>query len=171
MKEVILAEVQLPTLNGILGMTCCPGKPDIDGKLNSCVAADLSQMKDWGADAVLSLISQEEMSLYQLPDLGEQISIYGMQWFHHPFEDGGIPDEQFIKKWQTQRERLQAIVQNGGKVIVHCRGGKGRTGLICAQLMLESGCDFEQTVALIREKRPGALAKQAHLDYLKTIPI
>lgn len=168
-QDVVLAEIQLPAQNATIGMTFCPGKPDAHGEQGSVVENDIEAIKQWGADAIISLVNDKEMSIYKVEDLGEQITKAGMQWFHHPFEDGGVPCNNFRERWQTQREKMLAILNKGGKVMVHCRGGKGRTGLIVAQLMLELGIDFDHTVSEVQNNRKGALNKEAHIEYLKSI--
>ncbi len=168
-NKVVLAEICIPPSRATLGMTFCPGKPDAQGNQADNVENNIKAIKAWGADAVVSLVNNDEMTKYQIEDLGEQVTAQGMTWFHQPFEDGGIPGQKFAERWEQQREEMHGILKKGGKLMVHCRGGKGRTGLICARLMLEMGVDFEQTVSLVQKNRAGALGKQSHIDYLKSI--
>ena len=169
-NPVVLAEITLPTQETpTIGMTYCPGKPDKNGVQATDVRADLKAIKDWGANAVISLVNQKEMATYQVENLGERVANAGMRWFHLPFEDGGIPCDSFRAKWLEQKADIVNLLHNGGKVVVHCRGGKGRTGLICAQLMLTMGVDFDQTVSLVQQNRQGTLAKPEHIEYLKSL--
>jgi len=53
---------------------------------------------------------------------------------------------------------------SGGKVLVHCLAGMGRTGMVlCAYLMREKGLDAEQAIAEVRRLRPGTLKRRVQL--------
>lgn len=58
----------------------------------------------------------------------------------------------------------------GGRsdLAIHCRGGSGRTGLMAAILLLESGYAPTQVKSLVQGVRPKALTLAAHLNYLNT---
>jgi len=42
-------------------------------------------------------------------------------------------------------------------VMVHCRGGFGRTGTVAARLLVERGLDPAAAMALVRHTRPGSI--------------
>ena len=42
-------------------------------------------------------------------------------------------------------------------IIVHCRGGLGRAGMISAHLLVESGIEPEAAIERVRAARPGAI--------------
>jgi len=168
-NDVVLAEITIPTNNATLGMTFCPGKPDQDGVLSQDPLSNIEAIKNWGASAVISLLNDTELKKYNSKLLGNSITDAGLIWFHHPFEDHCVPTESFTKYWKTQQEKLHELLNNGEKVMIHCRGGKGRTGLICAQILLEMGINLDHAVALVKKNRKGALEKETHIDYLKSL--
>ena len=58
-----------------------------------------------------------------------------MRWIHYPkFRDKWIPDdeEEFLKLI----ELVARDVLDGKRVLIHCNGGKGRTGTLVAALLM-----------------------------------
>ena len=45
----------------------------------------------------------------------------------------------------------------GGRVVVHCRGGLGRSGIVAALLLIEAGIASRAAVDSVREARSGAI--------------
>ena len=45
----------------------------------------------------------------------------------------------------------------GESVVVHCRGGLGRTGLVAARLLVELGESPVSALVRVRAARPGAV--------------
>ena len=170
-NEVVLAEIEIPTTDAVLGMTYCQGKPDKNGVLAQDPLSNISQIKKWGASAVISLLNDKELTDYNSQQLGDNIRNAGLTWFHHPFEDNGVPTEKFTQRWKQQQSALHEILKAGKKVMIHCRGGKGRTGLICAQILLEMDVPFDQSVELVKSNRQGALSKDSHIEYLKSLDL
>jgi ADP-ribosyl-[dinitrogen reductase] hydrolase len=62
-----------------------------------------------------------------------------MLWFHLPIVDVSIPDERFEKEWSVAGDELRSMLRRKLDVLVHCRGGLGRAGIIAARLLIELG--------------------------------
>ena len=54
-------------------------------------------------------------------------------------------------------QTLHRVLNDGGRVIVHCRGGCGRTGMAVLRLMVEAGEDGENALARLRTVRTCAV--------------
>ena len=70
---------------GKIGMTFLPGKkgPSVHGDAwDRDLAADVGAIKDWGAEAVLTLVEDHELDQLRVPRLGEVIEAAGMTWYH-----------------------------------------------------------------------------------------
>ena len=123
--------------------------------------------------AVVTLVEHKELTLLQMPNLGDEVSSHGMLWFHLPILDVSIPDDDFEIAWETAGEKLRSMLVDGSDVVVHCRGGLGRAGTIAARLLIELGVGPETAIANVCQGRPGAietLAQEQFVLGLRPIP-
>ncbi|MEA3410192.1 MAG: cyclin-dependent kinase inhibitor 3 family protein [Pseudomonadota bacterium] len=145
---------------GRIGMTFCPGKRDpkaMTGPWDRDIEADLRAIVDWGASAVVTLMEVHELTQLGVPELGGRVEASGMRWLHLPIRDVSIPGPSFETAWETAGEDLRSRLWNGQRIVVHCRGGLGRTGLVAARLLIELGEAPDQALARVRAARPGAV--------------
>lgn len=105
----------------------------------------------------MTLLESREFGLLGVTRLGEAIKASGMKWFHFPIPDLDVPSEDGMEEWRKISPKLHRILERGGRVLVHCRGGLGRAGTIAALLLTERGHSAEQAMRLVRSKRPGAI--------------
>lgn len=156
-----IASLALGHRGSRVGLTLCPGKHARSLLAGPTWARDLSAdvqvIKAWGAAAVLTLIEPEELLALQVADLGAVVRSAGMAWRHQPICDGHAPDATFMRHWPALRSDLLALVQQGGSVLVHCRGGLGRAGTVAALLAIETGMAPAAAIAAVRAIRPGAI--------------
>jgi protein-tyrosine phosphatase len=155
-----IAAVSAGTQLGRVGITLCPGKYDpqaMTGAWDRDLAIDLDAIRDWGAAAVVTLLEPEEMKLLKVERLGEEVLSRHMEWFHLPIVDVSIPDARFEEEWRSAGERLRSLLRSGRNVLVHCRGGLGRAGMIAARLLVELGMDARPAIDSVRTVRPGAI--------------
>ena len=54
-------------------------------------------------------------------------------------------------------------LRSGGDVLVHCKGGLGRAGMIAARLLVELGMAPEQAIREVRRARKGAIETPSQL--------
>jgi protein-tyrosine phosphatase len=164
--------VSIPGGEGLIGMTICPGKkgdsvygPPWDRDLR----LDLAAVKSWGADVVVTLMESRELAALGVPELGAEVEKAGMRWLHLPIRDLEAPGERFLRLWELSGPGLHNILLHGGRVLLHCRGGLGRTGTIAAQLLVEAGSRPEDAVREVRQARPGAIETVAQEHYLRRL--
>jgi ADP-ribosyl-[dinitrogen reductase] hydrolase len=125
----------VPAGSGVIGMKFCPGKvgPSTYGQpWNRDLGADLKAITEWNAAAVVTLMEAHEFELLGVPQLGRAIESAGLEWHHLPIVDVDMPDETFRRRWIYSGHRLRDLLKRGNRVLVHCRGGLGRTGLVAA---------------------------------------
>lgn len=96
-----------------------------------------SLIRDWVAQTLVSLIEDNEFELLGVPELPEMTENLGIRWIYLPIVDLDIPDGRFEETWETAGKELRQLLADGGKVVLHCRGGLGRTGMIAARLLVE----------------------------------
>jgi ADP-ribosyl-[dinitrogen reductase] hydrolase len=102
--------------------------------------------------------------------LGTQIEQRGITWLHMPIVDVNPPDARFEAVWAEHGQDLGAQLRQGGKVLVHCRGGLGRAGTVAARLLVELGVPPQDAVARVRAARPRAIETAEQLRYVLDLP-
>ena len=119
-----------------------PGKHDsaaMTGVWARDLSADLDVIESWGARLVLTLVEQHELEKLQVPHLGSAVQSRGLEWIHLPIADGSVPPSSFEKAWETHGKEIRALLRDGKDIVVHCKGGLGRAGMIAAHSWLSSG--------------------------------
>ncbi len=72
---------------------------------------------------------------------------FGIEGHHFPIPDMGVPTLRAAFRLASQLERW---VGDGGRVVVHCRGGMGRTGLSLALALVQLGRSAEAAIQEVR---------------------
>ena len=154
---------QLDLETGALVLTPCPGTKDAD------LDTSLVQLKAQGVEAIVTALDSVELASKNVSELGEKAQALGIRWFQIEIEDDCAPGADFIAKWQAASPALHQVVDNGGKVAMHCMGGSGRTGLLAAHLLLEKNWDMSKIVQEVQALRPGALTKLIQVEYINGV--
>ena len=145
---------------GRIGITLCPGKTDPDAMTGAWardLGIDLDAIRDWGATAVLSLITDEEIKYLRVGDLGKAVRDRHMEWWHVPIPDGMPPQADFEEAWKVVGEAIRDRLRLGFDVLVHCKGGLGRAGTVAARLLVELEARPHDAIRDVRVARPGAI--------------
>lgn len=151
--------VAAPGWPGWIGMTLCPGNKDPHasfGAWDRDLDADLQAVRDWGAAAVVTLIEDFEFGLLGVPEFRSKVSA-AFRWMWLPIPDGGLPGEAFERRWEQAGPELQGRLAAGERVLVHCRAGLGRTGLVASRLLIEAGMAPARALAAVRSARRGTV--------------
>lgn len=160
----------LPLANGEIGLTFCPGKQG-DSVFGAPWARDLDldlqAIKAWGTHAVLTLIEEHEFDMLGVRGLGQAVKAQGMAWHHMPIADLGVLDATGLATWTQLSPQLHTLLERGGKLVIHCRGGLGRAGTMAALLLIERGRDVRRAIADVRAARPGAIETFAQESFLR----
>lgn len=142
---------------GRIGMTICPGKQDPaaqSGPWLRDLDRDLDAIGAWGATAFVCLLEEHELELLNVPDLETGVQSRGMSWWHLPIRDVDIPDQRFEQCWPTAGVELRRRLRAGESILVHCRGGLGRTGMVAARLLIDLGEPPQRALERVRAARP-----------------
>lgn len=134
------------------------------GRLGICPlpgAADMGRLRGWGPDLVLTMVSQPE-----LPDwLPRGLAEHGVAWRHLPIMDFGAPEGATAALWPEAAAQAHAVLTRGGRVLVHCRAGCGRSGMAVLRLLVEAGEAPEAALERLRAVRPCAVETQAQYEW------
>lgn len=160
---------------GLVGMTFCPGKKQPDAAMGAWdrdLDLDLAGVRGWGAVAVVTLMEEHELAKYQVGRLGAAVGAVGMEWHHLPIIDVDVPRGPFEALWVRSGPRLREHLTQGQRILLHCRGGLGRTGTIAARLLAELGMPAQAAVTAVRRARPGTLETGAQVAHaLAVLPM
>ena len=153
-------DVAVPGTTGAIGMTFCPGKvqknPLSGGSWERDLGMDMRAIEAWGAKALVSLMEEHEFEELLVSDLPMFVP-QKMQYFRLPIPDGGVPGIEWEREWEKTAPILWKLLMNGQKIVIHCKGGLGRTGLLAARLLVEFGLPPEDAMKAVRKARPGAI--------------
>lgn len=170
-----IAEVRLTPSHGRIGITFCPGKQDRfahTGAWDRDLALDLDAIVAWGAMLVVTLVEPSELKSLKVPHLGDEVQKRGMEWRHLPIADYSTPTESFEQVWEKEGRTIRDKLRRGEDILVHCKGGLGRAGMIAARLLAELGMDPEEAIRTVRSARKGAIETPSQLALVrKTLPI
>lgn len=155
---------------GVVGMTLCPGNwaPSyFGGHWERNLAADMRVIADWGASVVVTLMEGFELDQLGVGNLGNVAEAVELDWHHVPIPDMQVPDERFERGWTYTGHVLRRKLAAGERVLLHCRGGLGRTGTIAARLAIELGTPPEAALRAVREARRGTVETPAQEAYVR----
>ena len=177
--------IDVPALAGIpgaMGLTFCPGKVHhgIYGKWDRNLETDIDVIQKWGADIWVNTMEISDMVSVGIdPEEFEstiQRKIPNICYIHFPIIDGGVPDFVSSKYWQdVLSPELQNHLRNGKKILIHCRGGLGRTGTIAARLLVDHGVScgggtcgisVEDAMSIVRKCRNGAIENSTQENWV-----
>jgi hypothetical protein len=170
-----IAEVRASATHGRIGITFCPGKHDraaATGAWARDLAIDLDAIAAWGARLVLTLVEPAELVALKVPNLGQEVERRGMSWRHLPIVDYSVPDAAFEQAWLVDGSEIRRFLRDGRDVVVHCKGGLGRAGMIAGRLLVELGMPPDDAIRMVRRARQGAIETPSQLEVIRrALPI
>ena len=140
---------------GRIGLCPLPGR-------DAHLAVDIAAIERWGPDTVISLT---EASEGQTALIGPGLAEIGVKWVHLPVRDFDVPVGETLGTWTDTEEALRAEIVAGRSVLLHCHGGRGRSGMIALRLMVRAGEDDAAALTRLRARRPGAVETEAQLAW------
>lgn len=155
---------------GGLGMTFAPGMKDFaaSGRWERDLDADLLLLKErYDADALVSLMREEEYRRYGVPDLAERATEAGIEVINFPITDVSTPEEAEAREYEALVDRIAGLLHEGRNVVVHCRGGLGRTGTVAASTLVALGHAANDAIAEVRRVRPGTVETFEQEEYVR----
>ena len=139
--------------------TPCPGTKDVG------LTTSVKQLKDAGAQAVVTLMYELEMKKNAANSLPNVCNEQGIKWFQLPILDDDAPNDDFATAFKCHLDDMLSILRDKGTVAVHCKGGSGRTGLVIGLLMYELGYDKANIINQVQKIRPKALSHPVQVSF------
>lgn len=154
-------------LPGRLGMTFAPGKnaPGIAGLWDRDLDADLERLaRRYGTRVLVSLLQPHEYDLLRIADLPAAARRHGLDFLELPTPDGGVPPS--LPDAISFVHQVLHRLRTSGTVVVHCRGGLGRTGLIAACCLTTVGYEPEDAITIVRRARRNTVETAAQVRFI-----
>jgi atypical dual specificity phosphatase len=107
---------------------------------------DLRFLSEQGIDVLVSLT--------ETPTDPQAVADKGIELLHLPVVDFTAPTQQQLGEFVTAADQ---VIERGGRVGVHCAGGKGRTGTFLAVFFVARGMSAGEAIAEVRKLRPGSI--------------
>ena len=140
-------------LPGRLGMTICPGVKD-PGRWYRDLGTDLDQLRRrHHADVLITLLEREEFERYGVPDLLERSREVGLEVVHFPITDVSTPRKAQSEEYAAFVQHIVDLLRGDKTVVVHCRGGLGRTGTVAASVLVALGHTADEAIDSVRRIR------------------
>ena len=166
-----IAEIEVPD-GGTIGLTLAPGKHQLcamSGTWQRDLATDLDVIQAWRADMVVSVLEPPEFEELGIEQLPRAVATRGMRWLHLSITDLCAPSTTFLEQWPVHSIALRKELFVGNRVLIHCKGGLGRSGTVAAMLLM----DWDQrtaadAIAKVREARGPKAIDPTQDEFLRT---
>jgi protein-tyrosine phosphatase len=126
---------------------------------------DVAEIAGWGARLVLSIVDTGELAHVGEGSLGHLLAAREIEWIHLPVGDFGAPSGEVERLWPAASQAAHGHLDGGGKVLVHCRGGCGRSGMVALRLLVERGEEAGQALLRLRAVRSCAVENDGQFSW------
>jgi len=145
-------------LPGRIGLTFAPGKKDYEWDWDRDLDADLRRLREhYSVNCLVSLMEAPEYTALHIAGLLERAATYGLtrRWF--PIRDVDAPPTRSMRRFLNLIQCVIKDVRAGATLVVYCRGGMGRSGLVAASCLVACGYGGAEAIRRVRLARPGAV--------------
>ena len=155
---------------GVSGKVILTSFPGLDANKNfqqNIFLSQLSTFVNLNCLTVVSLVEDSEFD--QLCDkklFVQEIYKQNLKWIHMPITDLKVPNHEFKRKWLTTKTLLKNDLKKGNNVVLHCKGGIGRSGTIAALILIEHGEKNVKAIQHVRKKRQGAIENELQEQFV-----
>ncbi|KAJ3022646.1 UNVERIFIED_CONTAM: hypothetical protein HDU68_009009 [Siphonaria sp. JEL0065] len=141
---------------GNVALSSCPGKKvrldtgPVNGRaaINRDLDSDFGRLASLNIKCVVCCLNDSELAYLGAPFTKYEATAmkYGMQIIRIPIIEGSCPDN--IEEVSVVVEEIDRRLREGVNVLIHCRGGVGRAGLIACCLLLRKKFVLNATRAI-----------------------
>lgn len=112
---------------------------------------EVRSLQDSGAEIVVSLLENEEITELELEREQELCESWGLEFISFPIPDRDVPQSKSdtIKLVDT----LSELTSKGRHIVIHCRQGIGRSSIIAAAILTSLGIPVEEAFDRIATAR------------------
>lgn len=124
-------------------------KPKILGSGNPGIDK-LRELRKEGFDTVICLLENMQLAFYSV----DEAEMIGYTIHSIPIANFRSPALPQMKEFLTL---VDSSLQQGGKVIIHCLAGMGRTGTMAAAYWINKGLSAQEAIVKTRQCNPSAI--------------
>lgn len=123
----------------------------------------LVTLKRLQIQTIISLLEPEEIKGINFYTDQEIYQRHGIAYINFAIPDMGVPEMTQAQKYIPYFAQI-LMYQN---VLIHCLAGRGRSGTICACILIHYGYSAQESVKIVRHHRTGAITtpKQENFIY------
>lgn len=165
--------VPLRDLPGTLGLTFAPGKqgprPLAGGTWRRDLDQDLARLRGvYGTEVLVSLMRTSEYEELGIADLDERAAAHAIRVRRFPITDMRTPAPADAPAFDALVDGVRGELAGGRTVTVHCRGGRGRSGLVAACVLVRCGMTPDVAIGHVRTHREGAVETEGQEAYVRS---
>ncbi len=118
-------------------------------------------------DVLVSLLDDEELSDLGIDDLEDAVAVHGFVHHRLPVRDGTVPDPEQLPEVLALIDVLREQLLAGRTLVLHCRAGQGRAGMLAALLVASLWELPGDAIERVRRAQPRAVetVPQEHYVY------
>jgi protein-tyrosine phosphatase len=148
---------------GQIGLTILPGRKDYSRSIDD----DLHQLKKEGIEVIVPLITDDEFHHFGVDNLLKEYDENEFEVYRLPIMDQLVSSE---KEMRVLISYLDEKIKQGKKVLLHCVGGLGRSGMAAASYLKYKGMDSGKAIDVVREARgPRAVETKIQEEFVHDI--
>jgi protein-tyrosine phosphatase len=112
---------------------------------------EVSGWRRAGIDVVVSLLESKEADQLGLLEESKVAEAEGLRFISFPIPDRGVPAS--VPAAISLMADVASSLDEGKNVAMHCRQGVGRSGLVAAGVLVNSGVSPEDAIKAVRSAR------------------
>lgn len=164
-----VAWIDVDDVPGRLGIAMAPGRHDRAGGSVwwRDLHADLRRLRhQHRAHTLVTLLTDDELRDLGIANLADAVEVHGIEPLRLPIRDGGVPSAQQEDVAMALVRALVRRLQDGRTVVVHCRAGQGRSGMVAAIVLAALGRAPADAIADVRRAQPRAVETVGQETYV-----
>ena len=147
-------------LPGHLGIAMAPGRHDRAGASTwwRDLHADLRRLRHTHRiHTLVTLLTEEELRDLGIANLPDALDVHGIERLWLPIRDGSVPTPQQTDEAMALLRAVMDRLEDGHTVVVHCRAGQGRSGMVAAMVLAAMGATPSEAIARVRQVQARAV--------------
>lgn len=121
---------------------------------NQDLDKNLDIIMDNQINVIICLLEHKEMKELKMTNYHYLVQKKGMKLYHIPIKDENIIN---IDDMNIIIKNILYQLSEGNNVLIHCRAGLGRSGMVCACCLTHFGYNDKKSIELITKRRPGSI--------------